>query len=156
MSTSFKLESGDLVVGAGRSYERVGGAYKLAQDLKLWVLERIGTDPATPTFGSRLDGGIIDGQEIPSYIGRIGTEALVAEIRAEVVALLGTYQAQQITKMKREMLLFEGNTTLDPDEILQVISSVEATQQGTQVIVRVICQTLAGTTFRLLIPTEQA
>jgi len=156
MSKSFKLDGGDLSIGAGRSYEQVDGAFKLAQDLRLWVLERIGTDPATPTFGSRLDGGVIDGQEVPSFIGQIGTDALVAEVRAEVISLLGAYQTQQITKMKSEMLIFDGKTTLGADEILQEISSVEAQQDGTQIIVRVTVQTLAGTTFRLLIPTNQA
>lgn len=155
MSTSFKLDGGDLSIGSGRSFERVSGAYKLAQDLRLWVLERIGNDPATPTFGSRLDGGVIDGQEVPSFIGQIGSEALVSEIRAEVVALLGAYQQNQIAKMKREMILYNGKHTLEADETLHIINSVEATQQGTQIIVRVTCQTLAGTTFRLLIPTNQ-
>lgn len=154
MSTSFKLDGGDFAIGSGRSFERVSGAYKLAQDLRLWVLERIGTDPSTPTFGSRLDGGVIDGEEVASYIGQIGSEALLSEIRSEIVSLLGQYQQGQIAKMQREMLLYNGKHTLDADETLHIINSVEATQTADQVIVRVNCQTLAGTTFRLLIPTQ--
>jgi hypothetical protein len=156
MSTSFKLDGGDLVAGAGRSFERVSGAFKLAQDLRLLILERIGTDPATPTFGTRLDGGVIDGEEVPSFIGQIGSEALLSDIRSEIATLLAQYQEQQIAKMKSEMLLNDGKTSLGADEILHIINSIEATQSGTQVIVRVNCQTLAGSTFRLLIPTTQA
>lgn len=156
MSTSFKLDGGDLVVGSGRSFERVSGAYKLAQDLRLWVLERIGTDPATPTFGSRLDGGVIDGESIEPFIGHLGSESLLSEIRSEVSTLLGQFQQQQIAKMKSDMLLNDGKTTLTAEEILHVVNSIEATQVATQVIIRVNCTTLAGSTFRLLIPTTQA
>lgn len=153
MSTSLKISGGDLAVGSGRSYERVTGAYKLAQDLKLWVLEQIGTDPATPSFGSRLDGGVIDGVEVPSYIGQVANPAILADIRAEIVSLLSQYQATQIAKMQREMISYGGKHTLSADETLQSVTSVETSQVGDQVIVRVTCQTLAGTQFRLTIPT---
>jgi hypothetical protein len=66
MSYSLRVEGGDLVVGNKRALEVVTGKEKLFQDLKLWLLERVGTDPSTPTFGSRLDGGVVDGQIIPS------------------------------------------------------------------------------------------
>jgi len=153
MSTSFKLSGGDLTVGSGRTYDRVSGANKLGQDLKLWVLERIGTDPATPTYGSTLDGGVIDGQEVQSYIGRVANPAILASIRSDVITLLSNYQAQQISKMQREMITFAGKTSLDADEILQTVNSVEASQVLDQIVIRVDCTTLAGTQFRLTIPT---
>jgi hypothetical protein len=154
MSTSLKISGGDLSIGSGRSYERVSGAYKLAQDLRLWVLEQIGTDPATPTFGSRLDGGVIDGVETPSYIGQVASPAMIADIRSEVISLLSQYQAGQIAKMQREMLAYGGKHTLSADETLQNVVSVDTSQIADQIIVRVICMTLAGTQFRLTIPTQ--
>lgn len=154
MSTSFKISSGDLAIGQGRSYDRVTGAYKLGQDLKLWVLERIGTDPATPTFGSKLDGGVIDGAEIPSYIGTVGNPAVLADIRTEMISLLSQFQAQQIAKMQREMISLGGHHTLTADETLQSVISVETSQELDQVIVRVTCVTMAGTQFQLTIPTQ--
>lgn len=154
MSTSLKISGGDLSIGSGRSYERVVGPYKLAQDLRLWILERIGTDPATPTFGSRLDGGVIDGVESSSYIGQIAQPAIIADIRAEVISLLSQYQAGQIAKMQREMLAYGGQHTLSADETLQSVVSVDTSQIIDQIIVRVTCMTLAGTQFRLTIPTQ--
>lgn len=154
MSTSFRIQGGDLSVGAGRSFERAIGSLKLAQDLRLWVLEHVGTDPATPTFGSRLDGGIIDGEPVESFIGQVATEARQAEIRTEMIALLSQYQAGQIAKMQREMLAYGGSHTLTADETLHSIESVLTTQIGDQIIVRVLCHTLAGTQFQLTIPTQ--
>jgi hypothetical protein len=154
MSTSLKISGGDLSIGSGRSYERVTGAYKLAQDLRLWVLERIGTDPSTPTYGSRLDGGVIDGDSIPSYIGQVANPAIIADIRAEVISLLSQYQANQIAKMQREMIAYGGKHTLSADETLQNVVSVDTSQIADQIIVRVTCMTLAGTQFRLTIPTQ--
>lgn len=156
MSTSFKITGGDLTVATGRTYDRVSGAYKLAQDLRLWVLEQIGTDPSTPTYGSTLDGGVIDGAVVPSVIGQIGTPVLVGQIRSEIISLISTYQQNQLAKMKSEMLQFNGQTSLDPDEILQNIVSVNAAQVETQVIVQVVVQTLADTTLQLTIPVDQA
>lgn len=154
MSTSLKINGGDLVIGTGRSYERVTGAYKLAQDLKLWVLEQIGTDPATPTFGSRLDGGVIDGVEVPSYIGQVANPYVLTQIRSDIIALLSNFQTNQISKMKREMIAFGGKNSLDADEILQTIVSVDTTQVADQVIVRVVVTTLAGTRLQLTIPSR--
>lgn len=154
MSTSFRIQGGDLSVGMGRSFERAIGSTKLAQDLRLWVLERIGTDPLTPTFGSRLDGGIIDGEPVESFIGQVATEARQSEIRTELIALLSQYQAQQIAKMQREMFAYGGSHTLTAEETLHSIDSVLTTQVGDQIIVRVTCTNLAGSQFQLTIPTQ--
>lgn len=153
MSTSFKISGGDLSIGSGRSYERVSGAYKLAQDLRLWVLERIGTDPATPTYGSRLDGGIIDGVEQASYIGQLANPYVLTQIRSDIIGLLSDYQTNQISKMKREMIAFGGKNSLTADEILQTVVSVDTTQVADQVIARVVVTTLAGTQLKITIPT---
>jgi hypothetical protein len=154
MSKSFKIVNGDFAVGAGRSFETVSGASKLAQDLRLWVTERIGTDPSFPTYGSRLDGGVVDGREIESYIGQIGTQERLNEIRAEVNTLLSLYQSTQLEKMRRESILYNGKTTLPPEEVLHVVENIEARQVGTVVIVRVTYQTLAGRNNRMTFPME--
>lgn len=154
MSTSLKISGGDLSIGSGRSYERVNGAYKLAQDLRLWVLEQIGTDPATPTYGSRLDGGVIDGVEQASYLGQVANPFVLTQIRSEIISLLADYQTDQISKMKREMIAFGGQNSLTADEILQKVVSVDTSQVGDQVIVRVIVTTLAGTQLKLTIPSR--
>lgn len=154
MSNSFKITAGDLSVGTGRSFERVSGAAKLAQDLRLWVLERIGTDPATPTYGSALDGGIIDGQEVPSYIGQLVSGARVAEIQAEVYRLLESYQQVQLQKMQDEMALFNGKHTLSADEVLASIESVDTAVSYDMIIVKVTIITAGDNSINILIPTQ--
>jgi len=153
MSKSLKIVNGDLAIEEGRSFATVTAGVKLSQDLKLWVLERIGTDPATPNYGSRLDGGTIDGREVESFIGQIGTPERLSEIRAEVNTLLSMYQRTQMEKMRRDTLLM-GAHTLHPSEVLHRVERIETTMVGTTVFVRVWYQTLTGSTHRMIIPVE--
>jgi hypothetical protein len=155
MSKSLRIVNGDLSVGAGRAFETVSGAEKLAQDLRLWILEKIGTDPATPGFGSRLDGGAVDGQQIESFIGQIGSLERLNEVKAEINTLLSLYQATQIQKMQRDIISSStGRHTLSSDEILQTVESIEAAMTGTTIVVRVIIKTMAGTAAKVTIPVE--
>lgn len=154
MSTSFRLTNGDLSIGSGRSLEVVSGENKLRQDLRLWVLERIGTDPATPTYGSRLDGGIIDGEEVPTFIGQIVNAQIEAEIRSEVITLLQRYQAMQYEKIRNETILYSGKNTLEANEIIKTIDLVRVYAENTTIIVNVYISTLANTTLNLTIPIE--
>lgn len=154
MSKSLKLVAGDLSIGSGRTFETVSGSSKLAQDLELWILEHLGNDPDTPEFGSLLDGGTSNGVQIPSFIGEILTDERVGEIKQDISTLLAQYQQGQVTKMQREMALYNGNHTLSPDEILYTVDSIEATSIGTEIITRVSITTLAGNQFRLTIPLE--
>lgn len=154
MSRSFLIDGGDLVVGGSRAFSTVTGRQKLFQDLKLWILERIGTDSATPTYGSTLDGGVIGGEEVPSYIGQPATRERLLEIESEIAALLGRYQQEQLEKMRREVILFQGEHTLSEDEILYRVNSIDTAQVGDTVYVRVLCTTLAGNNFQLTIPAQ--
>lgn len=154
MSNNFKISSGDLVVGAARAYERVSGIAKLQQDLELWLLEKIGTDPSTPSYGSRLDGGVIDGVALQSYIGQSSTDDRVREIIAEVRRILELYQETQINKMQLEMSQFNGKHTLSGDEILASIDSVDAAIQADIVVVKVGISTGTGNSLTLLVPAQ--
>lgn len=154
MSNNFKISGGDLVVGAGRVYDRVSGISKLQQDLGLWLLEKIGTDLSTPTYGSRLDGGVIDGEIIQSYIGQSSTDSRVREIIAEVRRVLELYQETQINKMQLEMAQFNGKHTLSGDEILASIDSVDAAIQADLIVVKVIISTGTGNSLTLLVPAQ--
>lgn len=152
MSKSFRIEGGDLKVGAGRSFEIVTDSSKLAQDLELWLQEHIGTDPATPEFGSRLDGGIVNGVPVESLIGQMLTDERVSEVKQELSTLLTQYQQTQVAKMQREMAIYNGNHTLAQDEILASVDSIEARAIGDQIVARVSMTTLAGQSFKVTLP----
>lgn len=152
MSYSLRIENGDLMIGNNRSLEVVTGKAKLFQDLALWILERVGTDPATPTYGSTLDGGVVDGQELPSFIGQLPTAQNLNLIKSEVLDLLHQYQQMQIMKMKQELIEYDGKHTLKGDEVLHRIDSVEIRAIDTLVLVRVVCTTLDRNTLNVTIP----
>ena len=81
------------------------------QDLKCLLIERVGTDPATPDFGSQF--------ETDTYIGSVYTEILAAEARAEVLELLQGYQAAQLEKIKEETIAYNGLNTLEAGEVIE-------------------------------------
>lgn len=152
MSTSLAITNGDLTIGPGRKFESVSGRDKLTQDLKLWVLERIGTDPLLPTYGSIYDGGIINGQVVDSFIGEVASLEARNNIRIATLDLLGKYQAMQFDKMRSETLLYNGQNTLDAEEVIDQITSVNVIQVDTTILIQVILTNLAGTTLKLTIP----
>ncbi len=154
MSKSFQIQNGDLVVGERRGFATVSGKAKLLQDLKLWVLERIGTDSSTPTYGSRLDGGVIDGEELPSFIGEVMTASNISQIRAELINLLTSYQQVQYEKIRNETLMFNGKNTLDEGEVLDSIDSVDIKTVGDKVLAQVRLTSLAGESFKLTVPLD--
>jgi hypothetical protein len=152
MSKSFAVVNGDLQIGTSRSYSVVSGRQKLAQDLKLLVLEKVGHDPLLPTYGSRLDGGVIDGEELDSYIGQLATQENLNQIRIEIIRLVENYQQEQFDKMANEAILYGGRNTFDEDEVIDDILSVEVIQIATTVLIQVILSTLAGTDLKLTVP----
>lgn len=154
MSKSLKIVNGDLAVGQGRGYAIVDGRSKLMQDLSLWILERIGTDPSYPTYGSRLDGGIIDGRAVEGFIGQSISAERVLEIRNEVVGVLTQYQSLQLEKIKRDAIDFNGRQTIAPEEVFYLIENVEARAFGDTVVVRVTIRTLANTLVKVTIPVQ--
>jgi hypothetical protein len=152
MSKSFAVVNGDLQIGTSRSYSVVSGRDKLAQDLRLLVVEKIGHDPLLPTYGSRLDGGIIDGEEVDSHIGQLATQENLNRVRIEVIRLIENYQQQQFDKMANEAIIYGGRNTFDEDEVVDEILDVDAKQIATTVLVQVILSTLAGTSLKVTIP----
>jgi hypothetical protein len=156
MSTSLSIVNGDLVIGSGRKFETVSGKAKLMQDLKLWVLEKIGSDPLLPTYGSILDGGKINGQIVDSLIGGLATQENINNIRISTIDLLDRYQSMQFEKMRGESLIYNGKNTLDADEVIDEIISVNVAQVETTIMVQVILTTLAGSTLKLTIPLNEA
>lgn len=152
MSTSFSITNGDLSIGPGRKFDTVSGKQKLQQDLKLWVLERIGMDPMLPTYGSIFDGGIINGVVTDSFVGEIASVEARNNLRIATLDLLNKYQSMQFDKMRSETLLYNGNNTLDADEVIDQVVSVNVVQIATTILIQVILTTLGGSNLKLTIP----
>lgn len=154
MSKSFALVNGDLQLGTSRGYDIVSGKQKLLQDLRLWFTEQVGTDSILGTYGSGLDGGVINGEVQESFIGRVATQAVLGEIRIKTLELIQSYQQMQFTKMQDEALLYDGKNTLDADEVLDGIDSIQLVSVGTTVLIQVILTTLGGSSIKLTVPLD--
>lgn len=142
MSKSFALINGDLVVTNGRAFQTVENRNKLAQDLKLWILERFGEDPNTPNYGSTLD----------SLIGTPLSQGLINQVQAEILRVLQQYQAMQLSNMQRDTIAYQGSTTLDPSEVVASVDGLTIQSVGSIVLVNVAITTLEGQQTHLSIP----
>jgi phage baseplate assembly protein W len=155
MSKSLKLVNGDLYI-SNRSLHTVRGKEKLLQDLSLRLREKIGTDPMTPTYGSILDGGVINGSEVPSFIGRVINPSVKEEIHAEIAEQISKYQREQLEKIKSETVRYQGKNTLDKSEVIYSIDSINISNIGTTIVAQVTLTTLANEQVNLFLPIDGA
>ena len=145
MSWSFHVKNGDLNFAGPGGFATVTGQQKLVQDLKNWLLEPRGTDPFHPDYGSVLDGGVLpDGSDVDSTIGNLISGETLLNIEAEVRRILNGYQQQQLERINRESVIYNGKNTFSSGEILAVVEDVQITQVGDVVLVRCVIRTGSG------------
>lgn len=145
MSKSLSIASGDLSV-TGRHYDTVSGKDKLIQDLRCALIEQVGTDPATPEFGSRF--------ETDDYLGQIYSETLAESAVIDVMTILQTYQQAQLTKIQQETVIYNGLNTFDAEEVIDTIDSVDSVFSGDTLVVRVQLTTIAGNQVKIDVPVD--
>jgi hypothetical protein len=154
MSKSLAVVGGDLAIQS-RAYKTVTGRAKLIQDLRSWVLEPVGTDPATPDFGTRLEGVLTDTEDYAGVIGGALTSQIVNELQTELYEQVLRYQQLQVTKMQDEVVRYDGQTTLDPDEVIQSVDGVDAVIDGDAILVQITLTTFASTSLTITIPVKR-
>jgi phage baseplate assembly protein W len=142
MSQSFALQNGDLVVTSGRAFQVVKNKDKLAQDLRLWILQQFGSDPSSPEYGSHLQ----------EYVGGLMTQGTINQVQAEILRVLQQYQSMQLDNMQNETINYAGSTTLDPSEVLVSVDGLTVQQAGSILLVSVLISTLDQTQTPLSIP----
>jgi phage baseplate assembly protein W len=144
MSKSLALVGGDLAI-QNRSFQTVSGKDKLFQDLKCQILEPLGSDPATPTYGSTIE----------DTIGGVTTPELLLNLKAELTDLLERYQSDQLEKIQEEIIRYSGQTTLDPDEVVKSIDAIDIVQSFDTIILRITITTIGDTQFQFILPLQQ-
>lgn len=154
MSKSLAVVGGDLAIQS-RAYQTVTGRAKLIQDLRCWILEPLGTDPATPDFGTRLEGVLTNTEEYAGVIGAALTSQLVNELQTELLDQLLRYQALQVSKMQDDVVRYDGQTTLDPDEVIQSVDGVDAVVDGDTILIQITLTTFASTSLTITIPVKR-
>jgi hypothetical protein len=147
------VNQGDLVIGAA-SLATVTNERKLGQDLRLYVLERLGTDPNHPEFGSGIDGGTRGGRELPSLIATTDWRSAQVYIESEIRRIGSAYQRTQVNRAANDKRTY-GKATLTAAEILLKIGAITFTQTADVMTVRV--QIVSGRgltdTLELTLPT---
>lgn len=116
------------------------------QDLRCMLIERVGTDPATPDFGSQFETG--------EYIGQVYSDILAAEARLSIQDLLERYQAAQLEKIKQETIAYNGLNTLSNSEVIETIDSIVSTFTGTTLLIRVTITTMADEQIKIDVPLD--
>lgn len=145
MSKSLAITTGDLSI-TGRHYDTVSGKDKLIQDLRCALIEEVGTDPATPDFGSRF--------ETDDYLGQAYTEILAEEARQDVMTILQSYQAAQLAKLQDETIAYNGLNTFSEGEVIETIDSIDSIFSGDTLIIRVTITTIAQEQIKIDVPVD--
>lgn len=127
MTWSLKVSGGDLQLSGG-GMQTVTGEQKLVQDLRCFILERIGTDDLHPRYGSTLNGGTLpDGREAPGIIGESDLSFAELEIESEMRRMVRLYQADQLQRAQSDQTIY-GKTTLSRGEVLVSLDAINIVQ----------------------------
>lgn len=155
MTFSLHVRGGDLSPAGRNGAAIVSGQQKLVQDLRHALLEPRGTDPANPSYGSTLDGGINpDGTVVGTNIGEAITRERMADIETEVRRILTVHQTEQVERIKRETQRYNGKHTLTPGEMLYAIEAIDTMAIQDTVLVRARMRTRAGRTVDVIRPAS--
>lgn len=131
-----------MVIGSG-TFATVTRDAKLVQDFRHYLLERIGSDPLYPWYGSRLEDA--------SMIGTADFAFARTSIEAEVRRVAASYQNMQLERAKSERSRYK-KSTLTAGEILAAVSQVECRQEADTL--RVIIHITTGTDEQLLVEAD--
>lgn len=128
----------------------VTGRNKTFQDLKLWLLESMGTDPMHPEYGSLLDGGRLpNGRVVDSFIG--SDQSSVHRVEEEIARIVTSFMSQQKKRIDRDLASF-GKTTVSDSEIIDRVVSIDSQIFDSKLVVRVVLGMRNNTTMSLTQP----
>jgi hypothetical protein len=135
--------AGDLVLD-GQHFGTVINEAKLVQDLRHFILSRMGDDALHPSYGSLLDGGVTpDGRVRESVIGQMNSRLMQLEIESEIRRIARVYQNMQVDRAKRDRARY-NKSTLTGGEILAAVTNVSFKPVADSLTVIVTIQSARG------------
>jgi hypothetical protein len=151
MSWSLQIVGGDLYpVSNASGMGVVTGKDKTFQDLRMWMLETMGTDPMHPEYGSLLDGGRLpNGTLVDSFIG--SDSLSVHRVEEEITRILQSFMQRQKKRIDSDLASF-GKTTISDSEIIQGIDSVQSQMFDSKLVVRVRLRMKNNSTINITQP----
>lgn len=147
MTWSLRLRHGDLDLSSA-SLGTATDETKLVQDLRCFILERMGTDDLHLDYGSLLDGGIRNGQYVEGVVGNPNNQFTSAAVQAEIRRIVGLYQTQQLDRARSDLALY-GKATLTKGEVLLSVSTIDITHDHEYMTVTINLTTGRGTDLSL-------
>lgn len=143
MSWSLQLRHGDFALSSA-SYGTVTSKAKLVQDLRCHILERMGTDPSHPGYGSLLDGGVTpEGEVVNGVIGENRSRLVETQVQADLLRIVREHQAKQLARAKQDKLT-TGRPTQVPGEILYSLDGIDVYQELDVLFVTLRIRTATG------------
>lgn len=107
------IQNGDLVIGP-TGHEVVSGVQKISQDILLAIIERYGSDPYHPRWGSLLD----------RYVGQIMTDAVLFDIQQEALRVVSNYIAVQTSQIQQDVLVSQGSR-FSASDVVRDVSDIQ-------------------------------
>lgn len=147
MTWSLQLRNGDLALGQA-SFGVVTAEAKLAQDLRCFILERMGSDDLHPEYGSLLDGGLRRGQYVEGVIGSTNDALALVMIEGEIRRIVTDYQAQQLDRARADRARY-GKATLTKGEVLVGLAGIDVEQVADTMNITLHLSTAANTSVSL-------
>ncbi len=153
MSYSLQVVNGDLSVQAGQ-VSVVTGSSKLLQDLTLWVLTKMGSDPYNIGYGSLIDGGTQpNGTVVSSPIGTHQWTSTQALIQQDITRIITTYQSQQNARMQADAQAY-NKQTLTQDEILTGMTGITFSNDITLLTATVYITNASNNQLQITVPLQ--
>lgn len=154
---SIAIKNGDIYAPGG-SFATVTGVNKLLQDLRCWILTRMGTNEFQPSYGSLLDGGVEpDGTIVQSPIGSVTSDwsSIESFTASDIQRVCSSYQKEQARRIEEDQETY-NKITLIPEEILKSVNSIEFNiVESTKLGVLVSISNVKGEIGTLEIPVNE-
>lgn len=155
MSWSLRVRNGDFDP-TSNGLAQVSNENKLVQDLRHFILEKMGTDDAHPEYGSLFDGGTKpDGTEANSVLASDSIVEAKALIEADLRRIIIEYQQTQLARAKRERLKF-NKTTFTRGEVIKQLDTIRMDQVLDKLEVTIFITTASDVSLQINVPISDS
>jgi phage baseplate assembly protein W len=132
------IKNRDIILDNRGRIITAGGAYKVAQDLKTFLLNQLGYNRFHPWIGSHLD----------NFVGRQVDSKTLHNIRIDVTECLNLYTEVQMQDL-RKRIDESGNAVIavdeaDPSSLVKSWTQLDVKPEGTAIRIRVSFKTWTG------------
>lgn len=135
---TFEIKNGDIAIDSTGKLSLIGGAQKVSQDLRNFLLNEIGFSRFHPWIGSHLD----------DFVGQTIDSTLIQKIKSDVRDCLNLYTENQMLDL-RKRIEERGNPSVavaqaDPSSLVKSWSQLNVYDDGTSIFIKIGFITYTG------------